>query len=194
MRIDEIVILTLKYLSNKKGEVEGRTLLQKVVYFLNESLDLGISFIPYYYGPYSEKITNALGELKSVGMIEEKVESYSSERTWLSIFEPRLYKYILTDFGFKFAEVIENKHKADAEKVKKTIEEINSAFQGNTKLLSVAGKMLTILRLKNKPMRPQNILKEAKALSWNISEREAKEAINSLKKLNLVEIVSKSNV
>jgi len=48
----------------------------------------------------------------------------------------------------------------------------------------VAGKMLTILRLKNKPMRPQNILKEAKALNWNILKKEVKEVINSLKEIN----------
>ncbi len=193
MRIDEIVILTLKYLSNEKREVEGRTLLQKVIYFLNEKLNLGIPFIPYYYGPYSEKITNALEELKSVGMIEERIENYSSDMPWICAFEPRLYKYTLKEFGLKFAEVIEGKYEEEAKKIEKTIKEIRSTFKRNVKLLSVAGKMLTILKLKNKPMHPKNILEEAKALNWDISEQEAKEAIDSLKKIKLVEIVSKSN-
>ena len=184
MRIDEIVILTLKYLSNEKGEVEGRTLLQKMIYFLNEKLDLGIPFVPYYYGPYSEKITNALEDLKNVGMIEEKIETYSQKMSRTVFFEPRLYKYIFNDFGLEFAELTEKKHKQKADEIKKTIDEIKSAFHNDVKLLSVAGKMLTILRLKNKPMRPQNILKEAKALNWNISKKEAKEAINSLKEIN----------
>jgi len=184
MRIDEIVILTLKYLSNEKGEVEGRTLLQKMIYFLNEKLDLGIPFVPYYYGPYSEKITNALESLKNVGMIEEKIETYSQKMSRTVFFEPCLYKYIFNDFGFKFAELTEKKHKQKADEIKKTIDEIKSAFHNDVKLLSVAGKMLTILRLKNKPMRPQNILKEAKALNWNISKKEVKEVINSLKEIN----------
>jgi len=192
MRIDEIVILTLKYLSNPKGEVEGRTLLQKMIYFLNEKLNLGIPFVPYYYGPYSEKVTNALEELRNVKMIEENVEVYSPEMSWLYIFEPRLYRYTLTDFGLKFAEMVEGKHKEEAKKIKQTIEEIKSVFGENVKLFSVAGKMLTILRLKKEPMSHQDILEEAKVLNWKISEEEAKEAINSLRKINLINIVPRS--
>jgi len=186
MRIDEIVILTLKYLSNEEGEVEGRTLLQKTIYFLNEKLNLKIPFIPYYYGPYSEKVSDALQLLISVGMIEEKVDTYSQEMRWLSTFEPRLYKYIFTDFGLKFADRVEKEHKDEAETIKQTIQEIKNAFPKNVKILSIAGKMLTILNLTKQPMTPQSILEEARALNWEISEDEAEQAIHSLEKLGLI--------
>ena len=185
MRVDEIVILTLKYLLNEKNEVEGRTLLQKTLYLLNEKLNLKISFIPYYYGPYSEKVSDALQLLKSLGIIEEKVEIYPSE-PWLSIFEPRLYKYIFTDFGLQFANNVEKKHKEKAEKIEQAIQEIKKVFQKKTKILSIAGKMLIILKLKNEPMTPQKILEEAKALNWEISEDDANQAICSLEKIGLI--------
>lgn len=188
MRIDEIVILVLKYISNDKGEVEGKTLLQKVVYFLNEKLGLGIRFIPYYYGPYSKEVADALEELKSMGMIEEQVESYSDR--WLHLFESRLFRYIINKFGFKFAELVEERHRAEAKKIKDVIEEINTIFQNNAKLLSIAGKMFIILRKKGKPMTPQDILEEAKVLNWEISEEEAQESINLLEKMKLIKKVN----
>ncbi len=88
MKTYELVILTLSY--SDRGMIAGRTLLQKTLYFLNEKLGLGIDFIPYYYGPYSAEVTEVISSLKATGVVEEKVETFSSFNFNVT-FEPRRY-------------------------------------------------------------------------------------------------------
>ena len=76
MRVDELLILTLHY--SEKGMIAGRTLLQKTLYFLNEKLDFGIGFTPYYYGPYSAEVADTISSLKACGIIKEIIELISS--------------------------------------------------------------------------------------------------------------------
>ncbi len=55
------------------GELQGRTKLQKTVYFLGvftESLD-DLGYRPHYYGPYSAAVADAVSRLKALGFVME---------------------------------------------------------------------------------------------------------------------------
>ena len=192
MRIDEILVVILRQLADINGIIEGKTLLQKVVYFVNEKLGLNLRFVPYYYGPYSEEVTMAIEEMIGVGMIKEDVETYPST-PWLKQFEPKLYRYELNEFGLKFADIVKKEHLEQATQIENVINEIRQVFQNNVKLLSVAGKMFNILKLKGKPMTADDILNEAKILGWKISKADAEEAILALEKIGLIEKQHKTN-
>ena len=185
MRIDEKVLLIMKYTSNN-NMVEGKTLLQKTIYFVNEQLHLGISFSPYYYGPYSSLVTSAIEEMKQVGAIEEEVERFPFD-PFIQNYEPKLYKYKINKFGNRLFNIIESKHKNDAKEISNAVKEIKEASKKDYKVLSIAGKMYNILKSVKKRMTSNDIIKEAEFLNWNISKNEAKSAIKFLKDLGFIE-------
>jgi len=184
MRIDEKVLLIMKYTANDKDEVEGKTLLQKTIYFVNEKLNLGINFSPYYYGPYSSLVTSAIEEMKQVGVIEEEVERLPFD-PFIQKYEPKLYKYKINEFGNGLFNIIESKHKSCADKISDTVKEIKKASKNDYKVLSIAGKMYNILKSVEK-MTTDDIIKEAKFLGWDISDEDARLAIKFLEDLGLI--------
>ena len=184
MRADESILLTLLY--SEKGMIAGRTLLQKTEYFLNEKIGLGIEFTPYYYGPYCTEIADALESLKSSGIVNEEIVEYPSFDFHIT-FEPRKYIYYLTDIGKDIAKFIEEEYGDEAEQIKRSLYEMQKlGMVHDYKNLSIAAKMDHILKLEGKPRTYEEILEEAKALGWKISEDEAKTAITFLEELNLI--------
>ena len=184
MRADESILLTLLY--SEKKMIAGRTLLQKTEYFLNEKIGLGIEFTPYYYGPYCTEIADALESLKASGIVKEEIVEYPSFDFHIT-FEPRKYIYYLTDIGKDIAKFIEEEYRDEAEQIKRSLYEMQKlGMVHDYKNLSIAAKMDHILKLEGKPMTSDEILEEAKALGWKISEDEAKTAITFLEELNLI--------
>jgi len=72
------LILSIVYYA---GEVDGRTRLQKIAYFVCEKLGLDLGFIPHYYGPYSSIVAKTLEDLVATDFIEEDVIPTSTGRT-----------------------------------------------------------------------------------------------------------------
>lgn len=189
---DEVVILTLNYSDEKM--IAGRTLLQKTLYFLNEMLDLGVDFTPYYYGPYSTEITEVTSSLKATGIIDERVERFPAFNFRVT-YEPRLYRYQLTDIGGELADLLEKREKPRAEEIKAILEKMkNLGTSDDYKNLSIAAKMHQILRIEKKHMTPEEILEEAKSIGWDIEEKEAESAIAFLENMGLIKIERQSNV
>ena len=58
-----------------EGRIQGRTKLQKVVYFagvLTEMLEQ-LGYRAHYYGPYSSTVTAAVDELRGLGFLEQRI-------------------------------------------------------------------------------------------------------------------------
>ena len=181
----ELVLLTLLY--SEKKMIAGRTLLQKTLYFLNEMLDLDIDFRSYYYGPYSSEITDCLDSLKVTGIISENIEQLPAFDFNVT-FEPRKYTYFLGDTGESIAKDIEKTKLGAAVKIKNILSEMEKyGVVHDYKNLSIAAKMHHILKKENRPLKPEEILEEARALEWNIDEQEAADAISFLKQIKMIE-------
>jgi uncharacterized protein YwgA len=60
------------------GQVGGKTLLQKRLYFLEILLneDLGLNFDAHYYGPYSAIVNSDVTTLKLQGQLREDSSTY----------------------------------------------------------------------------------------------------------------------
>ena len=80
-------------------EIKGRTRIQKMLYLTNQ---IGWNAIKdyhfYQYGPYSEWLKRELDILVQQGLIEEKQENISDEKT--------LYEYKITPDGSKYLQTI----------------------------------------------------------------------------------------
>lgn len=180
----ELVLLTLLY--SEKQMIAGRTLLQKTLYFLNEMLELNIDFRSYYYGPYSSEITDCLDSLKATGIVSENIDQLPPFDFNVT-FEPRKYTYFLGDAGESIAKDIEKTKFDAAKKIKNILSEMEKyGMIHDYKNLSIAAKMHHILKIENKPMEPEEILEEAKALEWHIDKQEAADAISFLKQIKII--------
>jgi len=185
MRIDDLILLTLKY--SDKNMIAGRTLLQKTLYFIQEKLNLDFEFTPHYYGPYSTQVTDNIADLCAAGILREDVEAFSPFSFGVT-FEPRKYTYSLTEKGQEVAQLVEKRNAEAAENVKSILVVMkNIGAVDDYKSLSVAAKMYHILKNK-KQMKSSEILVEAKALDWNIDKDEAEAAIDFLLKMEFAKI------
>jgi len=91
-------LLLLLVVLRELGQVVGRTRLQKIVYLLREmyQIPFRFRFKPYFYGPYSEDLSDAIENLTALGVIEEG-RRYLAE----GVIE---YSYSLTRRGSSFLE------------------------------------------------------------------------------------------
>ena len=73
------LLLSMFHFTNQK-KIEGRKRLQKLVCILKHGREVPFSFNfkPYYYGPYSEELTDAVDTLVGLGFLMEKKEILSS--------------------------------------------------------------------------------------------------------------------
>ncbi|HKU32716.1 MAG TPA: hypothetical protein VJR22_02580 [Candidatus Nitrosotalea sp.] len=90
---DLALLLTLIHLNDDK--IEGRKRLQKQVCILKygAKIPFNYEFRSYYYGPYSDNLTEAIDTLTSLGFIKERREMLTD---YIS-----KYVYELTDDGKK---------------------------------------------------------------------------------------------
>ncbi len=96
--------------------LQGRTSLQKLVYFEAENSLVDAKFKPHFYGPYSEDVANAVDSMVALGYLKENVTVLGEQTDpWLAAVsgEVKVYSYELNDEGKQLAEEIEKRHRAD---------------------------------------------------------------------------------
>ena len=127
----EILSIILNVLKEVGGEKLGRTGLQKIIYFLNEKLDLSINYSAYLYGPYSEEITDGINLLTSFGFVDMKVEKISNDVEYVS------YKYSINNEGERY---LSTKKYIGSVEIKEIYENYKVYLAENLKYLSYASK------------------------------------------------------
>ena len=104
------------------GKVQGKTKLQKSMYFLGLMTgcldDLG--YRAHYYGPYSEDIAEAMDWLRIIGAVDQSSSGVGTVDP--SGFEIRRYDYRLNSKGNSFAQSTAGRHQALWQKVQKAAE------------------------------------------------------------------------
>lgn len=132
---DIVLILALLYFN--RGSIEGRTRFQKMVCLSKflYGIPFSFRFRMYFYGPYSEKLADALQLLKTVGLIKEN--------KFRIAYNAVQYNYELADIARNFLE----KHFLAIDKNKQLIEKIESITQElhdypTSFLVSISKKLL----------------------------------------------------
>jgi uncharacterized protein YwgA len=107
MARDTDLSLLISTIYFSKGEIKGRKRLQKTVCILEHAhkIRFDFNFRPYFYGPYSEELADAMNVLEAVGLVVEVEDPLPS-----GIIQ---YDYFLTKKGVKIAEDIVSKHVHD---------------------------------------------------------------------------------
>src|SRR3954454_16362182 len=113
-------LVLLLHVIDKAGRVEGRKRLQKIVCIAKTEYKIPFTyhFKPYFYGPYSEELSDSIDSLRGAGLVEEerrKLSEYTSQ-----------YEYFVTNKGKDYIRNTENKLLDIISKIKQTVSELNS--------------------------------------------------------------------
>jgi len=165
------------------GGINGRTALQKKVYFLGVMLEEDHGYRPHYYGPYSAQVAEANSELKSLGYLREDVNVYGWNHQG---FEMAIYDYSLTEDGQK---LLERKKKKYPDKWKKICDAANTIKGAGTldyMQLALAAKAYFILTRQGGTASKETIRTMAENLGWSISNTELEKAVEFLSRMHLV--------
>ncbi len=168
--------------------IQGRTKLQKVVYFVGTLTgvvdDLG--YRAHYYGPYSGEVAGAVHELRGLGFLEQRVSSTGVIDP--KGFEVSRYDYELTPAGKQIAEEKAKKQHAMWERIKTAVEKLKKARAGDYVKLSIAAKAYYILRERNGRATPEELQKLTAVFGWKVSPQQILEAATLLEALDLVNV------
>src|SRR4051812_3349291 len=124
------------------GSMRGKTLLQKRVYFLSVVLDMGLGYDAHYYGPYSEEISSANSELKSLGYISESSSTWGFDQKG---FEMARYDYTLTEFGKRLSDRKAHEYESLWSRIESATDVLKQAGNLDYMELSIAAKAYFVL-------------------------------------------------
>jgi uncharacterized protein YwgA len=165
------------------GNMRGKTLLQKRVYFLSVVLDMGLGYDAHYYGPYSEDVSSANSELKSLGYISESSSSWGFDQRG---FELARYDFKLTDTGEKIAERKAERHSDLWQRLSAAAAVLKKAGNLDYMELSIAAKAYFVLIRLNGRADMEDIAGMLPKFGWSVSKQQLENAAEFLAKANLV--------
>ena len=185
MHIIDILLLVIK--SEDGGELRGRTLLQKKIYFLSILMDVDLGFAPHYYGPYSSFVASHLDGLVNYGVLKETTEplpTASVERTPWGEIRKHTYIYsVIPEVADKVWDATEKK--PGFSEWDQKLKAINSEkIAGDSNKLSVAAKVYYIVNSDGEKS-VERIHQKAGEYGWNVNIDHIKSGLSFLKKLGL---------
>ena len=181
MHIQDKIMLVIGSEENKS--LQGRTILQKKLYFLSILLkDDSLGFGPHYYGPYSRRVAEGLDILVNLRFLKEVTETFPTDQNILG--EMRRHTYSLTSDGEEImGEIAKEDGYADWKKALATLDKQEFANDFNT--LSIAAKVHYIVRQQGSATRKQ-IRETARDYGWDIDENDVNNVLSFLENLSLV--------
>jgi uncharacterized protein YwgA len=175
-------VLVLAYKSFN-GDMRGKTVLQKRVYFLAVMLGIDMGFEAHYYGPYSEQVANLNSELKSLGYISESSSSWGYDQRG---FEMARHDFKLTEQGARLA-VRKAEQNGDLwNRIQKAAVVITQAGDLDYMELSIAAKAYYVLNKLNGKATLADIAGMLPKFGWSVSDQQLNRATDFLQKADLI--------
>jgi uncharacterized protein YwgA len=165
------------------GEMHGKTLLQKRLYFLSIMLDLDLGYDAHFFGPYSQQIADLNSELKSFGYVSESSSPWGYDRRG---FEMARYDFGLTDVGARAAERKARQNPDLWRRIERAAEVIRGAGNLDYMELSMAAKAYYILRRLNRRATLEDIKDMLPTFGWSVSDEQLQRATDFLVRAGLV--------
>lgn len=182
MHIQDLILLVIG--NEKDKSLQGRTILQKKLYFFSVLKKIDLGFGPHYYGPYSSWVAENLDILVSARFLKEVTETFSTDRNIFG--EIRRHTYSLTPDGDIIMDEIRQENGCESwEDVLKPLNEHRSANDFNT--LSIAAKVHYIVNRQGRTTTKQ-IQEVAKEYDWDIDDLQIENVRSFLEDLSLISV------
>ena len=176
----DILVLTYKAFD---GDMRGKTLLQKRVYFLSVKLSVDMGYEAHYYGPYSEQVATLNSELKSLGYISESSSAWGYNQQG---FEMARYNFRLTELGTRLADRKAENQPELWKNIQTAASVVKQAGDLDYMGLSIAAKAYYVLRKLNGKATLGDIAGMLPKFGWSVTEKQLDEATDFLEKANLI--------
>jgi uncharacterized protein YwgA len=166
------------------GHIEGRTKLQKMVYFAGvlTKNEPELGYRAHFYGPYSSEVAAAVDKLRALNFLQQTVAGGGLlDRRG---FEVARFDYQLTDDGKLIAE---EKAKADPDTwklIKAAVNRLVKSDSNDYVKLSIAAKAFFLRRTAGKPT-SEDLTKISRHFGWDVSQDEYDQALDWLKSIRL---------
>ena len=185
MHIQDKILLVIG--SEEGNSLQGRTILQKKLYFLSVLLqDESLGFGPHYYGPYSSWVAENLDVLVNARFLKEVTETFPTDENIFG--EIRRHTYSLTSDGEDvMGEIEKDDEHANWKQALETLKSHPVASDFNT--LSIAAKVYYIVN-RQKRATTEQIQRVAKEYGWNIDDSQIEKVRSFLEALSLIKEVT----
>jgi uncharacterized protein YwgA len=170
------------------GEIQGKTKLQKTMYFLGLLTDHleHLGYRPHFYGPYSDEVNAAVTWLKTIGAIDQNVSSWGYAS---SGFEMRRYDFRLNEQGKRFAQMKAAQNPDLWQRLKEAAARLQEAGDLDYMDLSVAAKTYFLIGQKKGRASIADLTQLAPQFGWSVSPSQMQKAAQYLNNLGLVDLV-----
>ena len=187
MRPRDIILLALEAWD---GHIDGKTKLQKIVYFIGvltgQEDELG--YDAHYYGPYSAVVDQALYDLTAVGLVDRR--AHRTGQAGGTGFEKVRYEYSLTEGGKEIAAARKAQLGDAGSRVAQAAAELKAKGDRHYMRLAAAAKVKYIVSHSGKPVTREKLQELAEGLGWNLEPDAVGDAVDYLIELRLVKVTS----
>lgn len=153
----------------------GRTMLQKLCYFILNQLNIENDYLPHYYGPYSPTLTKMLGDLIDLNLIQEINSTTGNNRN--------MYTYYLTENGANYFDNLLSNYILIFNNAEKIIQNLKTAPGDKIETISYAAKIHYINKKENNITSYKKMMETeipSNIYGWNIKNDESIENGKSL--------------
>jgi uncharacterized protein YwgA len=184
MKVRSVILLATDAFG---GKVDGKTLLQKRLYFMSQFLGEDWGYHAHYYGPYSDVVASELVTLKVQGLVNEASNFYGVAQE--TGFEMKRYDYNLTQSGQEAVQWLKNQYPEESGKIYKTAKAVLAGGEIDYMDLSIAAKAYFIMKAANaEHLTTEEIAAKARDFSWQVTGEQIREACRFLSELQLVKV------
>ncbi len=170
------------------SEIQGKTKLQKSVYFLGlmtGCLD-ELGYRAHFYGPYSDEVADAIGWLSTIGAINQTSAGVGTVDN--SGFEIRRYDFRLNEQGRQFAEATTRRNPDLWRKLQDAAHRLMRSGDLDYVKMSIAAKTYFMLKETNGQASEKDLARLATRFGWEVTPEQVKEAASYLERLGLASI------
>jgi uncharacterized protein YwgA len=191
MNIPNIYELVIWLIELNGRSFQGKTNVHKNIYLLQRmmsNVEFPLKFKPYFYGPYSQDVSEALDLLENGGLLRVKQVDFGVRDS----FEVRKYVYELTRSGQNAARNARSNFSDFSGLFEGHFKTLKSTgYNENTKVLSTAAKVKHILSTERRSLNSNSIQAKAKELGWEINSRDLSASVKVLVDIGLARTSSK---
>lgn len=172
------------------GQVHGKTKLQKLVYFLGVLTDHleELGYRPHFYGPYSDEVAYAVGQLRAIGVVEVNDTNHGCNYKGFEVIRS---DFRLNDAGRKFAEDLKRKQPASWTSIEAAMQKLLQTGEKDYVELSIAAKTyFLIVQAKGNARSESDLAKLAPRFGWDVQPDQISNAGRYLENLGLFKVRS----
>jgi len=169
------------------GKIEGRTKLQKMVYFTGvlTKREHELGFRAHFYGPYSPDVAGAVDKLRALSFLRQTSSGGGAfDNRGLEVAR---YDYELTEDGTLIAQEKTRNYSNEWKRIKAAVKRLIASDPNDYVKLSIAAKTYFLHGKLKGTTSAGELERLSEHFGWRVTKDEICEAFNWLKTVRLVE-------